>query len=262
MNSVKKAVESIQKRGSIGLMGHIIAGYPDYSVSREAAMGIAEGGADLIEIQFPFSDPTADGPTIESACYQSLTGGFSVEKGFELVRDIASSSNAAILIMSYGNIPYRFGLEDFIIRAGECGAAGLIIPDLTVENDEGYSELCRKHDMCNINVIAPGADTERIKLLSQNGSGFLYTVTRRGITGKKTEMDPSTIEWIETVKASSSLPVAVGFGIQSANQIEALENHCEIAIVGSHFVRTINSAIENKKDIKSTLANETRSLLS
>lgn len=261
MSKISERIQNIKDQNKIGLMGHVIAGYPDIQSSYEAALGICEGGADLLEIQFPFSDPTADGPTIEAACYDSIKRGFTVDKGFELVKKIASETTALVLIMTYANIIYKYGIERFISKAKDSGVQGLIIPDIPIDSDEGLNDLCKKNNIDNILIAAPGASIERIKKLNKSGSGFIYTVIRRGITGKKTEINEEAFEWISTVRENSFLPIAVGFGIQSNEQIKELINKCNIIVVGSHFVRKINRFFYDKKDLKSGMMNETKELM-
>lgn len=261
MKTINELIKEIKNDKKIGFMGHIIAGYPDINISYEAGLGICEGGADFLEVQFPFSDPPADGPTIEEACYKSLESGFTIEKGFELIKKLTSQTQTIIFIMTYANIIYKYGIEKFIVKSKDVGAQGVIIPDIPFENDEGLNDICKKYNVANIFVAAPGADAERIKTLSKTGSGILYTVVRRGITGKKTELDKNVFEWLKLVKDNSKLPVAAGFGIQTKEQIEELVGHCEIAVVGSFFVRTINNAIEKNWDVKEKLFNVTKSLI-
>jgi tryptophan synthase alpha chain len=256
------AVKKIKYEKEIGLMGHIIAGYPDTKTSFDAAVGICEAGADFLEIQFPFSDPFADGPTIEEACYKSLENGFTVDKGFEFAKELSSKTTTVILIMTYGNIIYKYGIEKFIIMAKDSGVQGLIIPDIPLESDEGLNALCERHGLVNIMLATPGADAKRIKFLSGNGKGFLYTVIRRGITGKKTEIGKDVDEWLKLVKDNSGLPIAAGFGVQSREQIEFLKGKADIAIVGSYFVKKIKEFHDEKADMKKEMNSITSELIS
>jgi tryptophan synthase alpha chain len=246
---INDAVDRIKYEKEIGFMGHIIAGYPDFKSSLDAALGICKAKADFLEIQFPFSDPFADGPTIEEACYKSIENGFTIEKGFSFIREVSGKTDTALLVMTYGNIIFKYGIEKFIVIAKESGASGLIIPDIPVENDEGLNTLCEKHGLVNIILATPGADAERIRYLSGKGKGFLYTVIRRGITGKKTEIGDDVNQWLDLVKKNSSLPIAAGFGVQSREQIDFLKGKADIAIVGSFFVKKIREAYDDKKDI-------------
>lgn len=257
---IAEKLKNIKAEKRIGFMGHIVAYYPDYKSSLDAGVAICKAGADFLEVQFPFSDPTADGPTIESACYTAIENGFKVENGFKLVEEIVRNSDTAILIMTYANIVYKYGVSDFIQKAKEIGASGLIIPDLPPEEDEGLIEKAESNDIDTILIATPGDDEKRIKELSNKGSGFLYTVARRGITGKKTTIDNDAKEWFTLVRKNSLLPVAIGFGINSKEQIEELKDYCDIVVIGSHFVKIIKDAYEKKKSIKVALIDEINAL--
>lgn len=238
MNKIDQKIKEIKSK-KIGFMGHIIAGFPNYEISLKALKVLSMANVDFIEIQFPFSDPTADGPTIEEACYQAIANGFSVEKGFDLTKEIIKISTTPILIMTYANIIFKYGIFKFLDKAESIGITGVIIPDLLPECDEGLNEYCKKKNIYNILICAPTDTEERIKELSTIGNGFLYTVIRRGITGKKTEISKDTEEWLKTVKNNSSLPIAAGFGIQAKEQIDKLIGKADIVIVGSYFVNQI-----------------------
>jgi len=259
--AINDKVNEIIKNNRIGFMGHIIAGFPNHAESMNAGLGICEGRADFLEVQFPFSDPTADGPIIEGACYQAINNGFTIDSGFKLVKELSLKTNTILIIMTYANIIYKYGIKKFVVKAKESGANGLIIPDIPIENDEGLNTLCNKNNIANILIVTPGSSTERILQLSEIGSGFLYTVARRGITGKKSEIDDETKNYLKKVKDNSKLPIAVGFGIRTNEQIKALKDYCSIAIVGSHFVNIINESYKTGKNIKESLKMEMKNLL-
>lgn len=250
---INERLNKIKNENRIGFMGHIIAGFPNYDSSLEAALAICETGADFLEVQFPFSDPTADGPTIEEACYVAINNGFKVEKGFELIMEITTKTETVILVMTYANIVYKFGIERFLERAKEAGACGLIVPDLPPEQDEGLIEKAKRLNIDVILITTPGDDANRIKELSKKTGGFLYTVARRGITGKKTEINIEAKEWFSLVKRNATVPIAIGFGINSKEQINALKEYCDIVIIGSYFVKIIKEAYEKKRSITDSL---------
>ncbi len=258
---INDKINEIRKNSRIGFMGHVIAGFPDYTSSLQAASGICEGGADFLEIQFPFSDPTADGPAIEGACYEALENGFRIKDGFKMIEELKKKHNTVILIMTYANLIFRYGIKKFVDRAKSAGAGGLIIPDVPIESDEGLNEIARNNQIDNILITTPGDSAERIRELSNSGSGFLYTVARRGITGRKSEFNKEAKEWFELVKNNSALPIAVGFGIRTKEQIRELKNYCDIAIMGSFLVNVIKDAYNEKKDIKNELKQTVENLL-
>lgn len=261
MNKIKKKIREIKRERRMGFMGHIVAGYPDIETSYQAAMGILQGGADFLEIQFPFSDPFADGPLLEMACKESLSHGMKIEDCFYLSEKICRTNSAPILIMTYANIIFKYGVEPFLNRAAAIGIQGIIVPDLPPENDEGMMEACDANNICPILLAAPGNTNERIKFLSEKGKGFLYTVSRSGVTGKRTSMDHSVQEWINRVKKNSKLPIAVGFGINTPDQIKAIKPYCDITIAGSFFKREIQTVLNEQLDIFTHLKKRTKWLL-
>lgn len=241
------------------LMGHIVAGYPNKEISIEAGLGICEGGAKYLEVQFPFSDPNADGVIIENASHQSLKNGFQIKDGFDIIKNLVQNTNSKILIVSYANIIYRYGIENFVKKTKEAGAKGLIIPDLPFEEDEGLRKIATKYHLQVIELIAPGATSQRIKKLSNTQSDFVYVVARSGTTGSKTSINEELLKWIDFVKSHCNKKIALGFGINSNVQIKALDGKVDIVVVGSYFVQKITS---NMQDTKKTLQKYTSELLS
>lgn len=242
----------------IALMGHIVAGFPSFEESLEAAFGIAQGGAELLEVQFPFSDPNADGIAIANACEISLAKGFNTDLGFEFIAQLQrkftqNGITTRLLIMTYGNILFCYGLEKFLQKAKDCGVYGLIVPDLSLNHDEKLFSKARKVGLENIALIAPQTKPKRMEKLSNASGSFVYVVARNGITGDTTKIDESLMEYLKVVKKHCQKPIALGFGIQSKAQIDALRGIVPIAIVGSAFVRYIGE-ISGKTDERGGVA--------
>ncbi|PAF54198.1 tryptophan synthase subunit alpha [Helicobacter sp. 13S00482-2] len=227
------------------LMGHIIAGYPTKEISIQAGIGICKGGAKYLEVQFPFSDSNADGPIIENASHQALVNGFNIQDGFEIIKNLRVNTSSKILIVAYANTIYAYGIEKFVKKAKQCGAEGLIVPDLPFEEDEDLRKIASNEDFKVIELIAPGMSPKRIKKLSRTSDPFVYVVARTGTTGKKTQINQDLFEWIEFVKAHARKKIALGFGINSSSQIKALEGKVDIVVVGSYFVEKITSNTQN-----------------
>lgn len=238
--------EVIEKQHKTQLMGHIVAGYPHFELSLNAALGIAKAGASYLEVQFPFSDPNADGIVIEEACNKSIEEGFSVAKGFELLSALSTrfredSLPTKLIIMTYGNIIFRYGVESFVKKAKECGVWGLIVPDLPIESDESLRVLAKKHKLAIISLITPNTPPKRMTKLAKISDEIVYVVARAGITGDKTHLNTALFEYIECVKKHCQKPIALGFGINSYEQVALLEGKVDIVVAGSYFVRYIST---------------------
>ncbi|MFP4153876.1 MAG: tryptophan synthase subunit alpha [Alkalispirochaeta sp.] len=233
------------------LMTHMIPFFPDYSSSIEVARGMIDGGTTYLEVQFPFSDPTADGPTIQGACAVALKNGFRIDEGWRFVREIIAYAREAaaasgqkvpgVFVMSYASPVFAKGVDAFVDTAAEHGVTGLIVPDLPIDSDEGLYAAGRARGIEIVPVISLGAAPERIDLVRSVQSGYIYAALRRGTTGAYTEIGPENIAFIRAL-ASSGAKVVAGFGISSPEQVAAVVEHADAAVIGSAFVRTAESA--------------------
>lgn len=237
------------------LMMHIVAGYPTLQSSRRIALKILELGADFLEIQIPFSDPIADGPVIAAANNTALKNGVSLKASFRMIKSVTHSTKKPVFIMTYFNLIHRYGVKKFCKRARAGGVIGLIVPDYPFDEETGNGLLkyCRKNRLSFIPVIASTTRNDRIKVLVQCADRFVYCVSRSGTTGQKTVIDAPVIEYLKRVRAHCPLPIAVGFGIATKAQMEALKFFADIAVVGSALIqeyskrrlREIPQVIEN-----------------
>lgn len=223
---------------TITLMGHIVAGFPDKEKSLQAGLGIIEGGAKYLEVQFPFSDPSADGVIIEEACNLALQNGFKIQDGFEIVKKL--SPKVEILIMTYANIIFNYGVENFIKTAKDNGAKGLIIPDLPIHQDENLRKIAKKFNLYIVELITPNTAPQRMQFLSQQSNcDFIYAVARTGTTGSKTTINEELIQYLSLIKKNCDKKIALGFGIQSYEQIKQIQDKIDIIVAGSYFVKQI-----------------------
>ena len=241
------------------LVTHFIAGYPSLEASFETAKGLIDGGAYALEMQIPFSDPSADGPVIELACRKSLEAGFRVEQGFELVERIRAYADIPVFIMSYSAIVFNMGVEQFSQRAVAVGASGLIIPDLTPGADEGLYEAGRKAGrqaglqagrqapFSVIPVVVPGVTEERLDEIMIEKPGWVYLALRSGITGSYTELDEENIGFLDRLK-KYDVNIMAGFGIRTPEQVATLKAHCDAAIAGSFIVNKVTEASTEDSD--------------
>ncbi len=229
----------------IKLMSHLVAGYPTDELAMTAARALIAGGADILEIQLPFSDPSADGPAIQGACTEVLNRKYRTADGLNFIAKIHGEfPEVPIYLMSYGSLIYTPGVENFCKKAAAAGVKGMIIPDLPFDYDEGLTAACRANGMINIPVAAPSMSEERLSKLANAGFPYIYAALRTGITGTDTKIDEATISFLKKVSAGGSR-IYGGFGISNGVQSAALADSVEAVVAGSVFVRIIT---ENKND--------------
>lgn len=226
------------------LVCHLIANYPDFDQSLEIAEALADGGAESIEVQFPFSDPSADGPYILKACDEALKAGFTVSKGFELVREIIKITKLEVYIMSYANILLTRGIEKFVKESKAIGVSGLIIPDLTLNNDEGLIESGRKYGISIIPVVTLTTPLKRVNEILASQPEYIYAVLRKGITGESTAITERNITFLKQL-SGKEVRIFGGFGINSREQVKALAPHLYASVAGTVFVKKIDEGGEN-----------------
>lgn len=206
-------------------MTHVVVGYPSLQGTEDLVLMMDRIGIDFVELQIPFSDPLADGPTIMKACEDSLRSGTKVKDAFSLALRLKGKVKAKLLFMAYFNTVFKYGVEKFCKDAKKAGISGLIVPDLPIEEDagEGFFEACDKHDLIHVQVISPASTEERLRKNARVASGFVYFTARQGITGAKRELDSQLIQNLKQVKKLINLPIAVGFGISKREHIDALK---------------------------------------
>ena len=244
----------------IKLMSHLVAGYPTTELALTAARALVKGGADILEIQLPFSDPSADGPAIQTACTKVLERGYKTADGLDFISTIHNEfPDITIYLMSYGSLIYTPGVEAFCKRAAAAGVKGMIIPDLPFDFDEGLTAACKKNGMINIPVAAPSMAPERLEKLANAGFPYIYAALRTGITGTNTTIDESTLSFLKKVSAGGS-KVYGGFGISNGEQAKALASSVEAIVAGSVFVRLITENQNDEKKLSSAVEAKAREL--
>lgn len=224
------------------LMTHIVAGYPDMDTCEKLAISMAKAGVSYIEIQIPFSDPVADGPTIMAANQHALDHGITPEDCFQLLERIKKQTDIPILFMTYYNIPFRYGLEAFCKRASALGCYGFIIPDIPLDEEpfEHYLGLCRQYNLHAIQVVSPITPVDRLKKIAKICSGFVYCVARTGTTGTREKMNADLGKYLRKVATHIPIPLAVGFGLSSKEHVEMALQHADIAVMGSKVINMLN----------------------
>ncbi len=216
----------------------ITCGDPDLETTEKLIHEMAESGADLIELGIPFSDPTAEGPTIFSANMRALSGGVTTDKIFEMTERLKGRVNIPMVFMTYANVVFSYGTERFCRRAAECGISGIILPDVPYEEKEEFASVCRSAGLEFVSLIAPTSH-ERIKMIASEAEGFVYCVSSLGVTGVRSEIKTDISEMINAVKAVTDVPAAVGFGISTPEQAARMAESADGVIIGSAIVKLV-----------------------
>ena len=221
------------------LVAYLTCGDPDLRTTREVALAAIEAGAEVIELGVPFSDPVADGPVIQRASERALRNGVSLEQVLKLAQDIRRESDVGLIVFSYLNPVMRIGLQRFVDEAANGGADGALITDLPVEEADDYLRLMRQRNLATIFLAAPTSTDERLKLIAEASTGFVYAISRTGITGARKELTEDAQKLVKRLRKFTDLPIAVGFGIASAEHFAAVGKFADAAVVGSAIVHTI-----------------------
>jgi len=239
-NRLDKAVRNAT---GIQLMTHVVAGYPSLEANAELIRLMARCGVKLIEIQIPFTDPLADGPTIMRANQAALDAGVTPANCFELCRTLSDELDVAFMFMTYANIPFAMGMENFLDQAAASGASGVILPDLPWDEADGdFAEEARRRGLHPVMVISPDTPEERLQNILKRASGILYTTLKVGITGAGASMDQEGIDYVTKLKAKAGLPIAAGFGISKPEHVRMLSGLADAAVIGSHIINLMDSA--------------------
>ena len=245
MNRIVERFERLKREGKKGLVVYIGAGDPDLAATRELALAFDGAGVDVLELGVPFSDPLADGPVNQAAAQRGLASGTTPRKVLETVSAIRRSSPIPVVLYIYFNLLHRHGFAQFIKDAAQAGVDGLLVLDLPPEEAENYDAMMREAGMCAIYLVAPTTPEERIELIVKRGAGFIYYVSREGVTGMQTEVSDTIGAMTAKIRAHTKLPIAVGFGISNPEQARAVAGSAEAIVVGSAVV---NQIAEGGKD--------------
>jgi len=231
-----------------GLVVYLTAGDPDLATTREMALAAIDNGADVIELGVPFSDPLADGPVIQRASERAVARGTRLTDVLVICKEIREARPAAgIILFSYLNPVVRMGMEAFAKAAKAAGAEGVLLTDMIVEEAEEYLRVMRENDLMPVFLAAPTSPDERLKAIAENSRGFVYAISRVGITGTQTELANDAQGLVERIKKFTTLPVALGFGVSTAAHVKALGAFADAAVVGSAIVGLIEKTEAGKE---------------
>jgi tryptophan synthase alpha chain len=239
---ISKRFAELRASGELGIVAYIMAGDPSLDATLKFVLALAEAGADVIELGVPFSDPLADGPTIQRASERALKAGTTLAGVLDLVRRIRQSSQVPLVLFSYYNPILQMGLEKFASVAAAAGADGVLVTDLTPEESDDYRRILAAHHLDTIFLGAPTSTDERLAKIAGCSSGFLYLISRTGVTGAKDALPDDLPALLRRARSVTQLPIAVGFGISLPGHVSVLGGLADAAVVGSALVSEIEKA--------------------
>jgi tryptophan synthase alpha subunit len=229
--------ERLKREGRTGLVAFVTTGFPSIEATLEAVAALVEGGADIIELGVPFSDPIGEGPTIQRASFAALESGVTTEVCLDVLRKLrVGGLDVPVILMGYYNPILAYGIDAFCRDAAEAGADGFIVVDLPPEESGPLQKACEANGLSIIYLLAPTSTDERIEQVAKLASGFIYCLSITGVTGARDELPESLPAFVERVRKSSGLPIAVGFGISQRKHFEAVGRIADAAVIGSAIV--------------------------
>jgi tryptophan synthase alpha chain len=239
LGRIEAAFSRLKREGTKGFIPFITAGDPDLDTTAELLVELANSGATIIELGVPFSDPMADGPVIQRASERALKHGFGLKEIFETTAKARARIETPLVLFSYFNPLLQYGIDKLARDARQAGIDGILVTDLTPEESEQFAAALKLNDLDMIFLIAPTSTDARLRLIAEHASGFVYAVSRAGVTGARQNISREAELLVARVRRFSSLPVAVGFGISSAEQVEQTLRYADAAVVGSAIVAQI-----------------------
>jgi tryptophan synthase alpha chain len=242
LTRISKRFAELRDAGELGIVAYITAGDPTLDATPKFVLALAEAGADIVELGVPFSDPLADGPTIQRASERALKSGTTLHGVLDLVRRIRQANQVPLVLFTYFNPVLQFGLGKFAAAAAEAGADGVLVTDLAPEESEDYRRILQAHQLDTIFLAAPTSTDERLQKIAACSSGFLYLISRTGVTGAKDALPDDLPALLRRARRFTQLPIAVGFGISLPGHVSVLGGLADAAVVGSALVSEIEKA--------------------
>ena len=239
MNRIEARFAQLKRDGKKAFVVYIGAGDPHLEATRQLALAFDKAGVDVLELGVPFSDPLADGLVNQLAAQRGLESGTTPPKLLETIAAIRRDSQVPIVLYIYFNIIHRVGMERFIADAAQAGVDGLLVLDLPPEESDSYESLMAKAGLCNIYLIAPTTPEARMEKIVKRGAGFIYYISREGVTGMQTKVASNLAEQVAKIRAHTKLPIAVGFGVSNPEQAKAVAKEADGCVVGSAIVNQI-----------------------
>ena len=260
LSRISNTFEELKREGRKGFIPFITAGDPDLNTTLELIIELAGAGATLIELGVPFSDPMADGPVIQRASERALRHSFGLPEIFDVVRSVRKQIAIPIVLFSYFNPLLQFGLEKLVREAEHSQLEGILVTDLIPEESGRFGTMLRAHEIDLIFLAAPTSTDERLRMIAERASGFIYAVSRAGVTGARDEVSAEAEKLVNRLRAISDLPIAVGFGISTSEQVKDVWRYADAAVVGSAIVGEIERA-ESTGDLVARVGQFARQLI-
>jgi len=259
MNRIVQCFDRLKREGRKGFIIYIGAGDPDLATTRKLALAFDRAGVDVLELGVPFSDPLADGLVNQLAAQRGLASGTTPPKLLATVAEIRKESAIPIVLYTYFNLMHRYGVERFIRDAAAAGVDGLLVLDLPPEESDNYEQLMGRNGLCHIYLVAPTTPEDRIEFIVRRGAGFIYYVSREGVTGMQTKLADTIAQMTAKIRAHTQLPIAIGFGVSTSEQARLVAAQAEAVVVGSAVVNQI-AQYGNSADLVERVSGFVRSL--
>jgi len=254
LNRIDKKFRELKKNNKKAFIAFIMAGDPSLGVTEKLMFELLHSGADIIELGVPFSDPIADGPTIQKSSQRGLKSKTTLSGVFSLVKKVRGQIQTPIVFLIYYNLVFHYGLKKFVKDAIYSGVDGVVIPDLPPEESKELCGIAKKNKLAVIHLLAPTSSVDRIKKISSAATGFIYYVSLTGTTGARKKLPKELGESLRNIKKITDMPICVGFGISTLSQVKEVQRFADGAIVGSAIIKIIESNI-GKKDLVKKVGN-------
>lgn len=256
MGRIAGSFASLRERGETALIPYLMAGYPSLEATKDLLHAVVHAGADLVELGVPFSDPLADGATLQRASHQALAAGTTLRHVLELVASVRSEVEVPLVLMTYVNPVLRMGLHRFAFMAGAAGVDGLIVPDLPVEEAADLRRCCARARVDLVGMVAPTTPAARVRKVTHGASGFVYCVSLRGVTGARSGLSAEARPLVDLVRAETDLPAVVGFGVSTPAHVSAVTSFADGAVVASALIDRIAGAPHRRVEAAASFVRE------
>mgnify|MGYP001552824728 CR=1 FL=1 len=253
MDRIAETFARARREQRAAFVAYLCAGDPDFATSVAACRAVIDAGADVLELGVPFSDPLADGLTNQLAAQRALEGGMTAARVFELVRKVRETSQVPVVFYTYYNLVFSNGVDAYVREAREAGVDGMLVLDLPPEEAGEFLAACKKHDVKTVFIVAPTTPASRLPVLGAAATGFIYYVSREGVTGVRDQVAANIPEAVAAIRKHTALPVVVGFGLSTRDQVRQVAQTADGVVVGSALVNVIKAGLNDRAGVPGKL---------